>query len=168
MGYRRQVSGSSYRINAISRVSQRQIIKRYMTPISIQLSLAIEIALVPSQYQPTCAQWTMSHFRRGKNDHKTDLAFLAVSNDTTTEEILGEISACYLTLHKEKWNIKKCVSSTKTEDHFLAFYSFLKKKRRKRRMERKRKKSINEVVIQELLAFDQEINWTTTLYINTL
>ena len=35
-------------------------------------------------------------------------------------------------------------------------------------MERKRKKSINEVVIQELLAFDQEINWTTTLYINTL
>ena len=49
MGYRRQVSGSSYRINAISRVSQRQIIKRYMTPLSIQLSLAIEIALVPSQ-----------------------------------------------------------------------------------------------------------------------
>ena len=111
----------------------------------------------------------MSHFRRGKNDHKTDLAFLAVSNDTTTGEILGEISACYLTWHKEKWNIKKCVSSTKTEDHFLAFYSFLKRKKEKEGWkERKRKKSINEVVIQELLAFDQEINWTTTLYINTL
>ena len=44
----------------------------------------------------------MSHFRRGKNDHKTDLAFLAVSNDTTTGEILGEISGCYQQLHKVK------------------------------------------------------------------
>ena len=48
------------------------------------------------------------------------------------------------------------------EVHFLVFS---KKEKKKKEEKRKRKKSINEVVIQELLAFDQEINWTTTLYI---